>query len=157
VEVLTFAPIMGASAMYMSYLTGNISNMKLPSAAIAMESVGAEPGTPEGDVASTVAIAGSVVASELIIVLGVVLVAPLSARLQSPALKPAFEQVLPALFGAIGAYYILKSWKLAVAPIAAAVLLSLAPGLPTAIAIPLCVLVSILAARLLYKRGWVQG
>jgi hypothetical protein len=97
------------------------------------------------------------VASEIIIVLGVLLIAPLQAKLQTPALKPAFEQVLPALFGAIGAYYILKAWKLAIAPLAAALLLGLVPGLPSAVTIPLCVLVSILAARFLYKRGWVRG
>lgn len=157
VEILTFTPILGSAAMYMSYLTGNISNMKLPSAAIAMESVGAVPGTKEGDIASTLAISGSVFASELIIALGILLIAPLSARLQTPALKPAFEQVLPALFGAIGAYYIAKSWKLAAAPLAVALLFGLLPGVPTALSIPLCVLASVLAARFLYRKGLVRA
>lgn len=157
VEVLTFTPILGSAAMYMSYLTGNISNMKLPSAAIAMESVGVAAGTKEGDIASTLAIAGSVFASELIIILGIFLIVPLSARLQTPALKPAFEQVLPALFGAIGAYYIAKSWKLAAAPLAVAMLLGLLPGVPTAVSVPFCVLVSVLAARFLYRKGLVRA
>lgn len=157
VEILTFSPMLGSSAMYMSYLTGNISNMKIPSAAISMEAVEVKPSTEEGDIISTIAMAGSVIASEIIIILGVILIAPITAKLNNPVIQPAFEQVLPALFGSIGAYYILKEWKLAVAPLAAAVALSLVPGLPTAITIPVCVLASVLGAKFLYKRDLIKA
>ena len=156
VEILTFSPMLGSSAMYMSYLTGNISNMKIPSAAISMEAVDVKPSTEEGDIISTIAIAGSVIASEIIIILGIILIAPITAKL-NPIIQPAFEQVLPALFGSIGAYYILKEWKLAVAPLVAAVSLSLVPGLPTAITIPVCVLASVLGAKFLYKRDLIKA
>lgn len=156
VEVLTFSPVLGASAMYMSYLTGNISNMKIPSAAISMEVAEVKPSTEEGDIISTLAIAGSVIASEIVIVLGVLMIVPISAKLNNPIIKPAFEQILPALFGSIGAYYILKEWKLAVVPLIAAVALNMAGNLQTAITIPLCVLISILSARFLYKKGYLK-
>lgn len=156
VEVLTFSPVLGASAMYMSYLTGNISNMKIPSAAISMEVAEVKPSTEEGDIISTLAIAGSVIASEIVIVLGVLMIVPISAKLSNPIIKPAFEQILPALFGSIGAYYILKEWKLAVVPLIAAVALNMAGNLQTAITIPLCVLISILSARFLYKKGYLK-
>ncbi|WP_372999845.1 hypothetical protein [Lutispora sp.] len=156
VEILTFSPMLGSSAMYMSYLTGNISNMKIPSAAIGMEVVGAKASTEEGDIISTIAIAGSVISSEIIIILGVILIAPISAKLDNPIIQPAFEQVLPALFGSIGAYYILKEWKLAVAPLVTAVLINLIPGLPSAITIPICVVSSIIGAKFLYKRNMLK-
>lgn len=157
VEILTFSPMLGSSAMYMSYLTGNISNMKIPSAAISMETVNVKPSTEEGDIISTIAIAGSVISSEIIIILGVILITPITAKLNNPIIQPAFEQVLPALFGSIGAYYILKEWKLAIAPLAAAVVLSLIPGLPSAITIPVCVLTSVLGAKFLYKRNLIKA
>lgn len=156
VEVLTFAPLLGSSAMYMSYLTGNISNMKIPSAAISMEVAEVQPSTKEGDIIATIAIAGSVIMSEVIIILGVIMIVPLGAKLNNPLILPAFEQILPALFGSIGAYYILKEWKLAVAPLAIAVLLNFIPGIPTAITIPICVLTAVLGARFLYKKNMLK-
>jgi len=156
VEILTFAPILGSSAMYMSYLTGNISNMKLPSAAISMEATEVKPSTQEGDIIATIAIAGSVIASEIIIVLGVIFISPITAKLDNPIIQPAFQQVLPALFGSLGAYYILKEWKLAVVPLITAILLGLVPGLPTAITIPICVLASVFGAKWLYKRNMIK-
>ena len=157
VEVLTFSPLLGASAMYMSYLTGNISNMKIPSAAISMEVAEVKPMTKEGDIISTIAIAGSVIASELVILAGVLMLAPISAKLNDPALQPAFEQVLPALFGSIGAYYILKEWKLAVVPLLVAIALGMAAELPTAITIPVCVLASVFTAKFLYRNNLLKA
>lgn len=157
VEILTFSPMLGNGAMYMSYLTGNITNMKMPSAAIAMDITEVKPSTKEGDIISTLAIAGSVIASEIVIVIGVILITPLSVKLQNPVLQPAFQQILPALFGSIGAYYILKEWKLAVAPLIVAVLLSLVPGLPTAVTVPVCVLISVFSAKYLYKKGLIKS
>lgn len=157
VEVITFSPIMGSSAMYLSYLTGNISNLKLPCAAMAMDAVEVKPSTREGDVISTIAIAGSVVSSTLVVLAGVLLLVPLSGQLNNPVLKPAFEQILPALFGALGAYYILKEWKLAVAPLLLAVAVNLAGGLDSSLLIPLCVLVSALCARFLYNKKLVKA
>jgi len=111
IEVITFAPLLGSSAMYMSYLTGNISNLKIPSAAISIEATEVKPSTKEGDIIATIAIAGSVIMSEIIIVIGIIMIAPISAKLGNPIIQPAFEQILPALFGSIGAYYILKEWR----------------------------------------------
>jgi hypothetical protein len=121
-----------------------------------MEVAEVQPSTKEGDIIATIAIAGSVIMSEVIIILGVILIVPLGAKLNNPLILPAFEQILPALFGSIGAYYILKEWKLAVAPLAIAVLLNFIPGIPTAITIPICVLTAVLGARFLYKKNMLK-
>jgi hypothetical protein len=155
-EILSFYPILGASGLYISYTTGNIANLKVPCAAIGMEAAEVELSTREGDIISTIAMAGSVIVCEVILVLGVILLVPLARELNNPVLKPAFDQILPALFGALGAYFILKNYKLAVIPLALGILFSIF-NVQTAVAVPLCVLASVLGARLLYKKGWVKS
>lgn len=157
VEVITFSAMIGSGAIYICYLTGNIVNLKIPSAVMAMEVCETEPATEEGEIVSTIAMAGSVISSELVILLGVILLAPLTDKLSHPAVQPAFQQILPALFGALGAYYLLKEWRVAVMPLVLAIALNLVTDLPTALTIPLCVASSVLAARFLYKKGWVKG
>lgn len=155
-EILSFYPILGASGLYISYTTGNIANLKVPCTAIAMEAADVKPSTKEGDIISTIAMAGSVIVCELILVLGVLLLVPLSGYLENPVLKPAFDQILPALFGSLGAYFILKNYRLAVLPLVLGILFSIA-NLNTAIAVPICVFFSILGARVLYKKGIVKA
>ena len=153
VEVITYTAMLGSGGMYMAYLSGNITNLKIPSAIMAMEICGTEAGSEEAEVLSTIAIACSVITSEIIIIAGVLLLAPLSSKLSHPAVQPAFEQILPALFGAIGIFYIAKEWKIAAAPILLAVILNIAGDFPTALTIPLCVLTSVLVTRFFYKKG----
>lgn len=157
VEVLTFAPIMGSAAMYLSYLTGNITNLKLPSAAISMEAVGVKPSTKEGDIISTIAITGSVISSTLVVIIGGLIIVPLSSQLENPLIKPAFQQILPALFGSLGAYYILKEWKLAVVPLCVAIIINLFTDLPSSFSIPVCVLLSVISARFMYKKRMIKA
>lgn len=154
-EILAFYPILGTSGLYISYTTGNISNLKLPCAAIAMEAAEVKPATKEGDIISTIAMAGSVIVSEIILILGVILLVPISKYLENPVIRPAFEQILPALFGALGAYFILKNYKLAIIPMVLGLLFAFF-NVKTAIAVPVCVFVSIMGAKLLYKKGLIK-
>jgi len=155
-EIFSFYPILGAGGLYISYTTGNISNLKVPCAAIGMEAAGVEASTKEGEIISTIAMAGSVIVAEIILILGVIMLVPLSGYLQHPVLKPALDQILPALFGALGAYFILKNYKLALVPLALGMVFA-ALNVNTAVAVPVCVGASILAARFFYKKGWVQA
>ncbi len=154
-EILSFYPILGSSGMYMAYTTGNIANLKVPSSAIGMEAANVKPGTKEGDIISIIAMAGSVIVSEILLVIGVILLVPISESITNSVFQPAFEQILPALFGALGAYYILKEWKLAVVPLTISILFSFMGEVPTAITIPICVFCSIMGAKYLYKKGYI--
>lgn len=154
-EILAFYPILGAGGLYLSYTTGNISNMKLPCAAIAQDATGTPPNTPEGEIIGSIAMAGSVIVSEIILAAGMILIVPLSAYLKTPTLQPAFEQILPALFGALGAYFILKDYKLAIIPMTLGLACSLA-RIPSGAAVPLCVFLSILGTRIIFKKGWLK-
>ena len=66
----------------------------------------------------------------LALALGVLALQPLQPVLQSPALQPAFANVVPALFGAMAYQYYRKNIVVAIAPLAVmSVLFTLVPGL----------------------------
>ncbi|NLZ83137.1 MAG: hypothetical protein GX915_05695, partial [Clostridiales bacterium] len=116
IEVFTYGPMLGTAGSYLAFVTGNITNIKAPSALNAMESAGVNPGTEEGEVVSTIAIATSSIITTIIIALGVMLLSFLTPVLNSPILKPAFDNILPSLFGGLAVVYISKNWKLSLAP-----------------------------------------
>ena len=156
IETFTYVPMLGAGGSYLAFVTGNITNLKAPAALNALELVGADVKTEEGEVVSTIAIAVSSIVTTLIIVLGVVLITPLTPILNSPVLAPAFDQILPALFGGLGVVYIARNWKIAIAPVALMLVLFIAiPNLGSLVGIlvPVGVLVALGAARILYKKG----
>ena len=106
VEIFTYVPMLGAGGSYLSFVTGNISNLKLPCALDAMERAGVKSNSEEGEIISTIAIAVSSIVTTLIILVGVVLIVPLTPLLSSPVLAPAFSQLLPALFGGLAVVFI---------------------------------------------------
>jgi len=159
VEVITFIPMLGAGGSYLSFVTGNISNLKLPCAINALENAEVDAKSEEGEIVSTIAIAVSSIVTIIIIALGVLLIAPLEPVLSNPALKPAFDQMLPALFGALGVALISKNWKLAIAPVTLMLILFVfVPALNAGmvgIMVPVGVLFTIGFSRILYKKGIV--
>ena len=159
VEVITFIPMLGAGGSYLSFVTGNISNLKLPCAINALENAEVDAKSEEGEIVSTIAIAVSSIVTTLIIALGVLLITPLEPVLSNPALKPAFDQMLPALFGALGVALISKNWKLAIAPVTLMLILFVfVPALNAGmvgIMVPVGVLFTIGFSRILYKKGIV--
>lgn len=156
IEVFTYGPMLGSGGSYLGFVTGNITNLKAPSALTAMENAGVKPGTEEGEIISTVAIATSSIVTTIVIAIGVFLLSFLTPILNSPVLKPAFDNILPALFGGLAVVYISKNWKIALAPgIFMVVLFLLVPSLSSSVGIlvPVGALVSIGVARILYKKG----
>ena len=157
VEVITFIPMLGAGGSYLSFVTGNISNLKLPCAINALENAKADPKSEEGEIISTIAIAVSSIVTIIIIALGVLLIVPLSPVLENPILTPAFDQMLPALFGALGVALISKNWKIAIAPVALMLILFIfVPTLNSGtvgIMVPVGVLFTILVSRIMYKKN----
>lgn len=117
VEFLVYAPMLGAGGSYISFITGNVTNMKIPCAMNARDIAGTEVGTPENEIVSTISTATSAIVTTLVIVVGVILLIPLQPVLQSETLAPAFDYVVPALFGALGLKYFAKSPQIAVIPV----------------------------------------
>ncbi len=159
IETITYVPMLGAGGSYLSFVTGNISNLKLPCAINAMEQNEVTATSEEGEVISTIAIATSSIVTTLIIVLGVILIVPLTPILAAPVLEPAFEQMLPALFGGLGVAFVSKNWKIAIAPVLLMLVLFIfVPALnagTVGIMVPVSVVFTIAVSRILYKKGVV--
>ena len=158
IEVITYTPMLGTGGTYLAFVTGNLTSIKAPSALSAMENADAKPGSEEGEVISTIAIATSSIVTTIIIVVGVVALSALAPILNSPTLKPAFDNILPALFGGLAVVYVSKNWKLAMAPlIFMVVLFLLVPSLASSVGVlvPVGVLIALGAARIMYKKGVV--
>jgi hypothetical protein len=156
IEVITYTPMLGTAGSYLGFVTGNLTNLKVPSALNAMENAKVKSGTEEGEVISTIAIATSSIVTTIIIAVGVLLLVQLSPILNSVTLKPAFENILPALFGGLAVVYVSKNWKISITPlIFMIVLFLLVPTLADSVGIlvPVGSIISIIAARILYKKN----
>ena len=157
IETITFVPMLGAGGSYLSFVTGNISNLKLPCALSALEQNEVSASSEEGEVISTIAIAVSSIVTTAIIIVGVICIVPLSPILQAPILQPAFEHILPALIGGLGVAFVSKNWKIAVAPILLMLVLFIfVPALDSGtvgIMVPVSALFTIAVARIMYKKG----
>ena len=157
VETFTYIPMLGAGGSYISFITGNISNLKLPCALSAMEQMGVKANSEEGEIISTIAIAVSSIVTTVIIILGVILLVPLTPVLNAPVLAPAFAQILPALFGGLGVVFVSRNYKIAIAPVVLMMILFIfIPALnqgTVGIMVPVGVLLTLLEARVMYKKN----
>lgn len=157
VEVFTYVPMLGAGGTYLSFVTGNISNLKLPCAVDAMERADVKANSEEGEIISTIAIAVSSIVTTVIIIVGVVLIGQLTPVLESQVLVPAFDMILPALFGGLAVVFISKNLKLSIAPIILMLALFIfVPALnagTVGIMVPVGVVFTVIVARIMYKKG----
>ena len=131
-EPIVYSPMVGVNGMYLSFLTGNLSNLKIPCVVKAQEIAGTKRGTEEDEIVATIAIATSSLVTILIIaviVLCLAVIPDLTQKINdAPYLTPAFGCVVYALFGSLGGKYIVKNPKLAIFPIVIIVALSLVLG-----------------------------
>ena len=123
VEFLVYTPMLGVGGSYLAFITGNDTNKKIPSAMNARDIAKTKVGTPENEIISTISVATSAIVTTLVIVAGVILMIPLRPVLENPVLVPAFDNVVPALFGALGLKYFMKSPKIAAIPVLSMTLL----------------------------------
>ena len=161
IEIFTYIPMLGAGGSYLSFVTGNISNLKLPCALDAMQKADVKANSEEGEIISTIAIAVSSIVTTLIIAVGVILmlVTNLGALLESEALKPAFDQLLPALFGGLAVVFISQNFKLAIAPMVLMLSLFIFTPLTSGevgIMAPVGVIFTLIVARIMYKKGMLK-
>jgi len=157
IEVMTYIPMVGTGGTYIVFVTGNISNLKLPAALNALDQYGADIKTPEGEIISTISMCVSSIVNTAIIVLGIIIIAPFGEYLESETLAPAFNNVIPALFGALAVAFVGRNWKIAIGPVLLMMILFIAipelNGGTVGIMVPVAVLITIGIARILYKKG----
>lgn len=163
IEVFNYSPLIGSGGTYLAFVTGNLLNMKVPAAKVALNKAGVSAASEEGEVLSTIAVAVSTIVTDLILIVGLVLVIPISNWIDSdPVLSSVFNltdgYVVPALFGALGVVFISKSWKIAVAPLVLMILVFLLMPSVYAISgifIPVMSVLAVLMARYMYKKNMI--
>lgn len=158
IEVITYIPMLGAGGSYLSFVTGNISNLKLPCALDAMEKAEVKANSEEGEIISTIAIAVSSIVTTLILAIGAILmlVTDIGSLLESPVLKPAFDQLLPALFGGLAVVFVSKNWKMSIIPMVLMLALFIFTPLTSGevgIMAPVGVIITLISSRIMYKKG----
>ena len=99
-EVISYTPMLG-TACYITFITGNVGNMKIPCALNAMEMTDSPLGTERGDTVSAIAVSVSSMVTMIVIAIGVVLLVPLQPILENPTVQVATSYMLPALFGSM--------------------------------------------------------
>jgi len=160
VEFLVYTPMLGAGGSYLAFITGNLINMKIPCAMNAKDIVGTKSGTRENEIISTLSIATSSLVTILVLAAGVLLLTPLRPVLQSPRLAPAFANVVPALFGAMGYKYYRQNLRLAAVPLVImSTLFILAPGLTSSTSLMIIPsgAIAIGLAWLIYRKHQKEG
>jgi len=159
IEVITYTPMLGAGGTYLSFVSGNISNLKLPCGLAAMDSAKVRASSEEGEVLSTIAIAASAITTTLVLAIGVLIFRPVLPYLtaEGSPIAPAFRQVLPALFGALGASYLAKHWRISIFPLLIGVIILLFSGtLPVGTLLIFTVIASIAGAHGMFKLEWLK-
>ena len=159
IEPVVYFPLIGVAGSYMSWLVGNVSNLRVPVSITANDIIGTKEGSPESEIISTIAIAGSIISSTLIICLGSIAFLPFFETIYSEgkAFSIAINEVLPSLFGAIACIFLIKAPRLAIVPLGTSIILAFFKSdIPFSIIVPPMVFLSIITARLMYKRGWIS-
>ncbi len=138
VEPISYFPVLGIAGTYMSFLSGNIGNLRLPASVAAQQAANVEPGTEKGSVISTIGVAVSIIVNVLMLTVGVILGAQILGSIP-PVVKNALNNILPALFGAMLAQQFIPNPKIgSVAVVLTSIMfflfkkgfLSFLPGIP---------------------------
>lgn len=100
VEPISYFSVLGPVGTYMAFLSGNISNMRVPCASMAQVSAEVDPGSEQGSIIATLGMAVSIVINVSVLTIGVILGSSILARLPETVIA-ALGYLLPALFGAL--------------------------------------------------------
>ena len=122
-EVFIYCGMLGKGGSYIAFVTGNLSNLKIPCALNAQDIAGTKTGTKENEIIGTIAVASSSIVTTIMIVIGVAAFAPLQPIFSNPLYQPAFGSVVYALFGAMLVKYVIEYPKLFVLPFAVATII----------------------------------
>jgi hypothetical protein len=156
VEVATYSPMLGTTATYLAFITGNLANLKIPCVMNARSLAKTEINTLENEIVSTLSVVASTLTTVGIMSMGILLLIPLRPILSSPVLQPAFNWVVSALFGALGYKYFKGNLLYVIAPLGLMAILGfLAPKFVIGnltIIIMIGAVVSGLFAKLIYDK-----
>lgn len=145
VEPISYFPTLGLPGTYLSFLSGNISNMRVPASAIAQESLGVQEGTKKAELVSTIGIVGSILLNIILITIAALFGAAILQVLPDIVVE-AFSYVSPAIFGAMFFMFVLRSLIVGMFAVAVAFTLGLLGIFPAWLSILTCTFSSIIFA-----------
>ena len=138
VEPICYFPILGLPGTYLSFLSGNIGNMRVPCAVVAQESLGVEPGTKKAELIATLGIAGSIFTNTIMVTIAAIGGAALMS-IFPPVVLTAFKYVSSAIFGAMFAMFASKNLKYGAFALVVVMAMLLSKAIPVYIMIPIAV------------------
>lgn len=162
IEFFTYVPMLGSAGSYISFITGDVTTLKVPCALNAMNNAKVNANSEEGELISTIAITIASIVTIIIAAVGIIIIATtgMADILSSATLSSAFKNALPAMFGGLAVAFISKNWKLSIVPVVLALVLFI--SLPSSFVakngtmfVPVFATISILVARLMYKKGFL--
>ncbi|MFQ8433077.1 hypothetical protein [Amaricoccus sp. W119] len=101
VEPISYFPVLGVCGTYMSFLSGNIGNMRMPVVVSCQNAIGAEAGSRKAEVAAVIGIAVSVIVNLVFLIALVLIGKALIDVLPAPVAQAVKDYTLPALYGAV--------------------------------------------------------
>ncbi len=154
IEPVQYFLALGTVGTYVSFLAGNISNIRLPVAVTTTEVAGVEPGSPEAEVVSGI----SIITSQWVLVVVVLAAAVLVTwvvNILPPSITKAFDFLIPALFGGLLVNVGLSQWRYMVVAVVMGFVLTFL-GVPSTFMTLIMVALMIALSAFFYKKGiWV--
>ncbi|NLG85924.1 MAG: hypothetical protein GX489_01690 [Firmicutes bacterium] len=152
VEPISYYAVLGLSGTYMGFLSGNIGNLRVPCAAMALEVTEAESGTPEAEIAATLGIAGSIITNLIGVTLAAIIGAALI-KIFPPVIAEAFKTyTVPAIFGAVFGQFAIRYPKVSIFGLAIPLFFLGVLKFPAWAVIPIAVFGTIGISRLFYNQ-----
>ena len=155
IGAFSYFPILGIPGTYLSFLAGNISNLRLPCSAIAQESAGVAKGSDEGSIISTIAISVSIIVNTVILLFGAIGLTALVNNLP-PNILSSFDYILPAIFGAIFGQFLIRSYLLGAIALIMGIILNFTGIFPNWGNLLFLVFVTIIISRILWEKNIIK-
>ena len=157
-SLITNNILMGPAAQYMASLSGNVANMRLPSALSAKASVDCGPagGPKEHVIASIGVIASTIVSTGFLVIM--VIAGTFIIKILPENVQAMLNYILPALFGAIFIQFALMDWKASLVALGISVLMltAFASIIPTSyhafLTVVVCILINVLWTSIKIKK-----
>lgn len=160
VEPISYFAVLGPVGTYMAFLSGNISNMRLPCASMAQVAADVQPGTEKGSIVATLGMAISIIINVSVLTIGVILGSSILSKLPA-SFTDALNYLLPALFGALLMQFAMNQRKLGITMVVFAILMNVAlnaglfswlPGASNYLGTLSCVFVSIALSLFVFNK-----
>lgn len=100
IEPISYFPVLGPIGTYMSFLSGNIGNMRMPVVGAVQSALGAEPGSRKAEMAAVFGLVASNLVN-LAVLLVVVIGGTALVRILPEAVLGAFTYAVPGIIGAM--------------------------------------------------------